>query len=200
MFFKTKDNSHNLEAIIAKCKDGNSKAQRESIKMYLGYAKTVVSRYLHVLEEQEEVINDGFLKVFTHIGKHDPSKSFKGWVRTIFVNTAIDYYHKYNKFNHTTDIVDIEVTDLQYDVISKLSADEILQMVQQLSPMYKMVFTLYVIEGYNHREIAEMLNIKEGTSKSNLQDARHKLQKMIASKFPHLSQTYALKITKSHER
>ena len=200
MFFKSKDNSHNLEAIIAKCKEGDSKAQRELIKMYLGYAKTVVSRYLHIQEEQEEVINDGFLKIFTHIEKHDPSKSFKGWVRTIFVNTAIDYYNKYNKLNHVTDIEDVEITDLQYDVISKLSADEIMLMVQQLSPVYKMVFTLYVIEGYNHREIAEMLNIKEGTSKSNLQDARRKLQMLIGSKYPHLSQTYALKITKSHER
>jgi RNA polymerase sigma-70 factor (ECF subfamily) len=200
MFFKSKDNSQSLESIIAKCKVGDSKAQRELIKMFLGYAKTIVSRYLHIQEEQEEVINDGFLKIFTHIGKHDPSKSFKGWVRTIFVNTAIDYYHKYNKFNHVTDIEDVEITDLHYDVISKLSADEILHMVQQLSPVYKMVFTLYVIEGYNHREIAEMLHIKEGTSKSNLQDARRKLQSMIASKYPHLSQTYALKITKSHER
>lgn len=200
MFFKSKDNSQSLESIIAKCKVGDSKAQRELIKMFLGYAKTIVSRYLHIQEEQEEVINDGFLKIFTHIGKHDPSKSFKGWVRTIFVNTAIDYYHKYNKFNHVTDIEDVEITDLHYDVISKLSVDEILHMVQQLSPVYKMVFTLYVIEGYNHREIAEMLNIKEGTSKSNLQDARRNLQSMIASKYPHLSQTYALKITKSHER
>lgn len=200
MFFKSKDNSQSLESIIAKCKVGDSKAQRELIKMFLGYAKTIVSRYLHIQEEQEEVINDGFLKIFTHVGKHDPSKSFKGWVRTIFVNTAIDYYHKYNKFNHVTDIEDVEITDLHYDVISKLSADEILHMVQQLSPVYKMVFTLYVIEGYNHREIAEMLHIKEGTSKSNLQDARRKLQSMIASKYPHLSQTYALKITKSHER
>lgn len=200
MFFKSKDNSQSLESIIAKCKVGDSKAQRELIKMFLGYAKTIVSRYLHIQEEQEEVINDGFLKIFTHIGKHDPSKSFKGWVRTIFVNTAIDYYHKYNKFNHVTDIEDVEITDLHYDVISKLSADDILHMVQQLSPVYKMVFTLYVIEGYNHREIAEMLHIKEGTSKSNLQDARRKLQSMIASKYPHLSQTYALKITKSHER
>lgn len=200
MFFKSKDNSQSLESIIAKCKVGDSKAQRELIKMFLGYAKTIVSRYLHIQEEQEEVINDGFLKIFTHIGKHDPSKSFKGWVRTIFVNTAIDYYYKYNKFNHVTDIEDVEITDLHYDVISKLSADEILHMVQQLSPVYKMVFTLYVIEGYNHREIAEMLHIKEGTSKSNLQDARRKLQLMIASKYPHLSQTYALKITKSHER
>ncbi len=187
----------NLLDVIAKCKQGNSKAQYELIAMHYGYAKKLVSRFLHIQEEQEEVINDGFLKVFTHLDKHDTSKSFRGWIRAIFVNSAIDYYHKYNKFNHETDVQDVQVVDLNVDVIGKMSADEIINLVHQLPPMYKLVFTLFVIEGYTHREIAEMLNIKEGTSKSNLQDARRKLQKMIGDKYPHLSHTYELKITRA---
>lgn len=199
MLTSHKQNQSNeaLLEIIEKCKQGNSKAQYQLISMHIGYAKKLVSRFLHIQEEQEEVINDGFLKVFTHLEKHDTSKSFRGWIRTIFVNSAIDYYHKYNKFNHVTDIDHVEVVDLNYDIISKLSADDIMQLVQQLPPMYRLVFTLFVIEGYTHREIAEMLNIKEGTSKSNLQDARRKLQKMIGDKYPHLSQTYELTITRS---
>ncbi len=199
MFISSSQNQSNnhLHTIIEQCKQGNSGAQRQLISMHLGYAKKLVSRFLHIQEEQEEVINDGFLKIFTHLDKHDTSKSFKAWIRTIFVNSAIDYFHKYNKFSHTTDVEEIDVVDLSHDVMSKLSADDILKLVQQLPPMYRLVFTLFVIEGYTHREIAEMLNIKEGTSKSNLQDARRKLQKMIASKFPDYSKTYDFKITRS---
>ncbi len=187
----------NLHAIIEKCKEGNSAAQYELISMHLGYAKKLVSRFLHIQEEQEEVINDGFLKIFMHLNKHDTSKSFKAWIRTIFVNSAIDYYHKYHKFSHTTDVEDIEVVDLNHDVLSKLSVDDIMKLIHLLPPMYRLVFTLFVVEGYTHREIAEMLNIKEGTSKSNLQDARRKLQKMIAQKFPEYSKTYDFKISRS---
>ena len=202
MFFKPKSISpeSNFESLIQKCIEGNSSAQRELIKQYLGYAKTVCSRYANSTEELEEMVNDSFLKVFNNLSKYDTLKPFKAWFRTILVNTSIDYYHKYEKFTNQTDIEEYDFVDVEYDVVSKMSVDEIMEIIQELTPAYRMVFTLYVIEGYNHREIAEMLNIKEGTSKSNLQDARHKLQSMIQLKYPHLSKTYALKITRSHEK
>jgi RNA polymerase sigma-70 factor, ECF subfamily len=202
MFFKPKSISpeSNFESLIQKCIEGNSTAQRELIKQYLGYAKTVCSRYANSTEELEEMVNDSFLKVFNNLSKYDTLKPFKAWFRTILVNASIDYYHKYEKFTNQTDIEEYDFVDVEYDVVSKMSVDEIMEIIQELTPAYRMVFTLYVMEGYNHREIAEMLNIKEGTSKSNLQDARHKLQSMIQLKYPHLSKIYALKITRSHEK
>lgn len=202
MFFKSKSSSAetNFEKLIEQCIKGEALAQKELIRQYLGYAKTVCNRYANSTEEIEEMVNDSFLKVFQNLHKYDTLKPFKGWFRTILVNTSIDYYHKYQKFTNQTDIGDYDFVDIDYDVVSKMSADEILDLVQELTPAYRMVFTLYVIEGYNHREIAEMLNIKEGTSKSNLQDARHKLQSLIQLRYPNLSQSYALKITRSNEK
>jgi RNA polymerase sigma-70 factor, ECF subfamily len=170
------------------------------IKLFLGYAKSICLRYAANQEEAEEMVNDGFLKVFTNLKKYDRNQSFKAWLRTVFVNNAIDYYRKNNKFNsQTSGIENVEVESFDIDIISKISGEEILALVQRLSPVYKMVFTMYVIEGYNHREIGEKLGIQEGTSKSNLRDARQRLQAMIRKEFPHLYQIYALKITKLNE-
>lgn len=165
----------------------------------MGYSKTIAIRYAANTEETEEIINDAFLKVFNNIKKYDYSQPFKAWLRTIVVNTAIDYYRKNKKYAQQVTIDEIDMPTMDVDIISKLSANEILKLVQALSPAYRMVFSLYVIEGYNHREIAEMLGIKEGTSKSNLQDARKKLQAMILSNYPHLYMIYSLKNNKINE-
>jgi RNA polymerase sigma-70 factor, ECF subfamily len=200
LFFQKKTSFSNLEEIIDACLSDNNYAQRAMIKLFLGYAKSICLRYAANQEEAEEMVNDGFLKVFTNLKKYDRNQSFKAWLRTVFVNNAIDYYRKNNKFNsQTSGIENVEVESFDIDIISKISGEEILALVQRLSPVYKMVFTMYVIEGYNHREIGEKLGIQEGTSKSNLRDARQRLQAMIRKEFPHLYQIYALKITKLNE-
>jgi RNA polymerase sigma-70 factor, ECF subfamily len=201
LFFKKKAqfSENDLSSIINACLEQNQYAQKVLIKLYLSYAKSICLRYASNAEEAEEIINDGFLKVFTSLAKYNELQPFKAWLRTIMVNTAIDYYRKNQKYKNIEEIEKIEVADLSEDVISKISADEILELVQKLSPVYRMVFTLYVIDGYNHREIAELLGIKEGTSKSNLQDARKKLQLMIKNTYPHLHLAYAVKINKHNE-
>jgi RNA polymerase sigma-70 factor (ECF subfamily) len=201
LFFKKKKNyvENDLESIIAACLEQDQQAQRALIKMFYGYAKTISMRYGANQEEVQEIVNDGFLKVFSNLGKYDHSLHFKGWLRTIMVNTAIDYYRKWNKYNNHDGLDHIEVVDISDDVISKISANEILKLVQQLPPSYRMVFTLYVVEGYNHREIGDLLGIREGTSKSNLQDARRKLQAMVKNAYPHLYLAYGLKHNKVHE-
>jgi RNA polymerase sigma-70 factor, ECF subfamily len=200
LFFQKKTSFSNLEEIIDACLSDNNYAQRAMIKLFLGYAKSICLRYAINQEEAEEMVNDGFLKVFTNLKKYDRNQSFKAWLRTVFVNNAIDYYRKNNKFNsQTSGIEGVETESFDVDIISKISGEEILALVQRLSPVYKMVFTMYVIEGYNHREIGEKLGIQEGTSKSNLRDARQRLQAMIRKEFPHLYQIYALKITKLNE-
>lgn len=201
MFFRKKAqfSEDDLNSIISACLAENQQAQKVLIKLFLGYAKSICLRYASCNEEAEEILNDGFLKVFTNLKKYNESQPFKAWLRTIMVNTAIDYYRKNRKYANAVEIDTVEVTDLSEDVISKISADEILELIRQLPPAYRMVFTLYVIDGYNHREIAELLGIKEGTSKSNLQDARRKLQVMIKNAYPHLHLAYAVKINKHHE-
>jgi RNA polymerase sigma-70 factor (ECF subfamily) len=194
LFFKKKTFSeNNLESVIAACIDHNNEAQRTLIKLFLGYAKSICSRYSSNEQEMEEIINDGFLKIFTNLSKYDNSQPFKAWLRTIMVNTAIDYYRSNKKYRLQMPIDGLEIADFDEDIIGQLSADEIMKLVAKLSPTYRMVFMLYVVEGYKHREIAERLGIQEGTSKSNLQDARLKLQEMIRINYPHLFDVYGLR-------
>ncbi len=186
-------------SIIKACLHGNSSAERLLLKQNLGFAKLVTSRYAANTEEGEEIVNDGFLKVFQNLGKYQFDQPFKAWVRTIMVRTAIDYYRKNLKHHELVPLDDIEVANIGSDVISKISTSEILKLIQRLSPAYRMVFTMYVLDGYNHKEIASMLDIKEGTSKSNLQDARKKLQIMIKKLYPNLYLAHALNTSKINE-
>ena|ERR1035441_3100174 len=201
MFFKKKPDfdESDLNSIIAACIKRDKIAERILIKMHYSFSKSICMRYSSNNEETEEMLNDGFLKMFNNLGRYDMTQPFKAWLRTIMVNTAIDYYRKNKKYENNVSIENMDFVSLDDDVISRISAKEILKLVQQLSPSYRMVFTLYVIEGYNHREIADMLGIKEGTSKSNLQDARKKLQQMIKENYPQLYLAYALKNTKINE-
>ena len=167
--------------------------------MFLSYARNICFPYISNKEEAEEVINDGFLKIFNNLNKYDHSRPFKAWFKAIVINTAIDHYRKNIK---NFDEVNIDYVDVEYtgaDIVSKISADEILALVQKLPVSYRLVFNLYVVEGYSHREIADMLNIKEGTSKSNLRDARRKLQSIILESHPHLYLVHSLKANKINE-
>lgn len=195
MFFKKNPSfdPDDIDSIISACINNHSQAEKHLIKLFAGYAKSIVSRYIANEEEIKEVINDGFLKVFNNLKKYDHSLSFKTWLRQIFIHTAIDSYRKNKNYLYRVEINDTDIAniDTSVDVISKMSMDEILQLIHSLSPACKMVFSLYVIDGYNHREIADMLDIKEGTSKSNLRDARRKLQENIKTNFPHLFVIYS---------
>jgi RNA polymerase sigma-70 factor (ECF subfamily) len=197
LFFKKKPDfdEDDFNSIIAACIKRNKNAERILIKMHFGFAKSVCMRYSSNNEETEEMMNDGFLKMFNNLERFDNTLPFKAWLRTIMVNTAIDYYRKNKKFENNVSIENMDFISLDEDIISRISAKEILKLVQRLTPSYRMVFTLHVIEGYTHREIADVLGIKEGTSKSNLQDARKKLQMMIKENYPQLYLAYAITTT-----
>ncbi len=201
MFFKRPDfREDDLESVIAACIARNRQAERVLIKLFFGFAKSITTRYSANEEEMEEIVNDGFLKVFNNLPKYDYAQPFKAWLRTIMVNTAIDCYRKNQKYAHQVPIDEYEdIIAPDEGIINKMAAEEILVLIRRLPPSYRMVFTLYVIEGYNHREIAEMLGIKKGTSKSNLQDARRKLQIMIKNNYPQLYLAYGLKFTKAND-
>jgi len=138
-------------------------------------------RYTANSDEAKDLLHDGFLKVFENIKNFNYSGSFEGWVRRIMINTTIDHYRK-NKNIFTRDAEEfknLQNEEPDYDVLSKLRVEEILKAVQSLSPAYKAVFNLYVIEGYSHKDIAEELGITVGTSKSNLAKAKNNLKKMF---------------------
>lgn len=201
-FFRGKESfkSDDAESIIEACRLNNASAQRALIKMYYAYVKSIALRYSSSDDYAAEILNDSFLKVFQNINKYDERQAFKAWIRTITVNTAIDYYRKNSQKPFFEDFEDHQIVDLDNDVISHISAEEILQLVRQLTPAYRTVFSLYVIDGFTHKEIAEKLGIQEGTSKSNLKDARKKLQKLILKNNPTLYSAYELKSLPNDEK
>lgn len=169
-----------LLALIRGCMREDRECQRLLYRQFYGYAMGVCLRYSRSSEEAMEVLNDGFMKIFTKLNKYDSEKSFKGWVRRIMINTALDNYRKELKHYYKNDIEGAShIVAVEDNAIGQLAYNELIAMIQTLSPAYRTVFCLYVIDGYSHEEIAEMLNISIGTSKSNLSKARVNLQGML---------------------
>jgi RNA polymerase sigma factor (sigma-70 family) len=143
----------------------------------------VCLRYAPNRQEAEEVLQEGFLRVFTYIRTYKGTGSLEGWIRKIMVNCAL---LRYRNKSHLQAIIRLDNSghDLadETDITSNLEAKELLSLIQTLPTRYRLVFNLYVFEGYKHREIAQALGISEGTSKSNLSDARAFLQKAMATK------------------
>lgn len=147
---------------------------------------SICLRYAKCDEDAIEILNDGFLKIFKEMHKfisvHDSvTAGFKGWIKRIIIYTAIDHYRKYDKHNHHVEITDIHNDNIanNENQLEKLSYKEIINCIQQLSPAYRTVFSLFVLDGFSHEEIGEKLGIAIGTSKSNLSKARQHLQKML---------------------
>lgn len=168
-----------LEALLQGCRNGNRKSQELLYRQFYGYAMSVCMRYTRTKDEAIEVLNDGFMKVFTKTEKYDPEKSFKGWLRRIMINTALDFYRQEVKHYFHEDVMLVETASVSETVLDELQHEELIKLVQLLSPAYRMVFNLYAIDGYSHEEIAEQLDISIGTSKSNLARAREHLRNML---------------------
>lgn len=152
--------------------------------MFYAYGMSITLRYADSRDQAAAILNDAFVKVFTNIRKYDKNRPFKPWLRRIIINTAINYYHQ-NKNTHQLENLEMVEKQLGKDerIISGISYDEIITMVQQLTPGYRAVFNLYVIEGFKHHEIADMLDISIGTSKSNLAKAKRNLQSILEKNF-----------------
>lgn len=171
------------------CKQHDRESQRMLYKHHYAYAMSICLRYCQTKEEAREVLNDGFMKVFSKIEQYNPETSFLGWLRKIMINTSIDHYRKEVKHYHQVPIESAQLFITTASVLDDMSHQELMLMVQQLSPAYRAVFNLYAIDGYNHKEIGQILNISEGTSKSNLSKAREvlkgklqELQKVVYAK------------------
>lgn len=181
--------SNSITYIIDGCINANRQYQKELYRRYYALAYNICMRYCNVVDDTSELINDGFLKIFNSIHKFTPKydnleASLEGWIKSIMVHTAIDHFRK-NKRNFLLkdlDDDDVAFSDGDVSVIDTMAYKELLELVQQLSPGYRAVFNLYVIDGYKHEEIANKLRISVGASKSNLAKARRSIRTMITDK------------------
>ena len=147
---------------------------RFSPKMY-----GVCLRYSGNPEDARDLLQEGFIKIFKNLTKYRGDGSFEGWIRRIFVNTSIEHFRRKVSMYNVTEAQENTIEDKEWKVLDNLAEKDILNLVNQLSPGYKAVFNMHVIEGYSHKEIADMLGINEGTSKSQLARAKIVLKKMI---------------------
>jgi RNA polymerase sigma factor (sigma-70 family) len=181
------DSLENMLDIIAGCADQDRKAQHTLYDRYYGLCLKTVFRYVDTYEQAAEVTNDGFVKIFRSFGRFEIRDREKieivllGWMRRIMINSAIDFRRKQN---HIHESFQTQHSDWDYEDKGQLSDNNILYkelivLIRELPPAYRVVFNLHVIEGYSHQEIAKMMGITVGTSKSNLFKARAHLQKKI---------------------
>lgn len=165
--------------LVSGCIRGDRKMQRELYNRFAPKMFGVCLRYAGNAEEAEDILQEGFIKVFRKIASYRGEGSFEGWIRRIFVNTAIEYYRKKTYLQPITEHEENTVEGKYLSVLDSLAEKDIIKLVQQLSPGYRTVFNMYVVEGYTHKQIAEMLGISEGTSKSQLSRAKQILQEMV---------------------
>jgi len=169
--------------LIDKCLKNDARSQERFYRRFASKMYGVCLRFAKNKMEAEDILQDGFIKVFLNLKNYRHEGSLEGWIRRTMINTAINQYKKNIKAMRELDIQTLEIRDGKIeDVLDQMSAQEILDYIQDLPPGYRIVFNLNVIEGYTHKKIGEMLNISENTSKSQLFRAKRALQKKIISK------------------
>jgi RNA polymerase sigma factor (sigma-70 family) len=171
--------SYSESDLLAGCIRGDRKMQRVLYERFAPKMYGVCLRYAGNAEEAEDILQEGFIKVFRKISSYRGEGSFEGWIRRIFVNTAIEYYRKKTYLQPITEHEENTVEGKYLSVLDNLAEKDIIKLVQQLSPGYRTVFNMYVVEGYTHKQISELLGISEGTSKSQLSRAKQILQEMV---------------------
>jgi RNA polymerase sigma factor (sigma-70 family) len=174
------EHKYTIENLIESCKSGERKAQESLYKQFASKMLGVCMRYATDRMEAEDMLQNGFIRVFQKIADFRGDGSFEGWVRRIMVHCSIEYYRKHHKM---LSVADLEDTGKEPSVnpvaMANLDAKDLMALIQQLSPGYRMVFNLYAIEGYSHREIGEIMGISEGASKSQLSRARTILKEQV---------------------
>ena len=171
-----------IEELIKGCIDKNPVAQKELYETFKGKMMGVCLRYAEDRDEAHDILQNGFIKVFENLAMFKNAGSFEGWVRRIMVNTALENFRKNKAQKQNVDIANVGYfLKSDNDTGSTINANDLLKMIQQLPVGFRTVFNLFAIEGYSHKEIADMLEITEGTSKSQYSRARTHLQEMILS-------------------
>lgn len=169
----------NEQNIVKQCLQGDKAAQEQLYDTYANKMFAVCLRYSTNRQDAEDVLQEGFVKVFKNLIRFQFKGSFEGWIRRIMVNSAIEHYRKNAKWMYTEDAQEVKIETKDIGVLQTLKVNDLLALVQKLPTGYRTVFNLYVIEGYTHQEIADMLQVTESTSKTQLFKARAALQIMI---------------------
>lgn len=174
-------NNETVEKLVRACIKGDAKSQKMLYETFYGKMLAVCLRYANDSNEAQDILHDGFIKVFINLKKFKNKGSLEGWIRRIIVNNAIDYVRSKKIFfvdetEHNISETEEYEDTLQEAELTKIKAEIIIKLIQKLSPAYQTVFNMYVIDDYSHKEIAEILNINIGTSKSNYFKAKQKLK------------------------
>jgi RNA polymerase sigma-70 factor (ECF subfamily) len=165
--------------LINGCIEGNRRMQEELYRRFSPRMYAVCLRYAGNSEEAEDILQEGFIKIFKKLDSFRGDGSFEGWIRRIFVNTAIEHFRRKRYLQPVTEKEENTIEGKYLSVLDELAEKDILELVRQLSPGYRTVFNMYVVEGYTHKEIGDILGISEGTSKSQLSRAKVILQEMV---------------------
>ncbi len=171
------------DILIEGCKKGDGSSQEKLYRQYSGAMYGLCLQYASSEEDAQDILQDGFVKVFKKIDQVKDPNAFPGWIRRVMINTALERYRSQVLLKRVDDEPNLADEQVSENVLTQLNAESLVMMIQELSPKYRMVFNLYAIEGYNHKEIAEMLSISEGTSKSNLSRARAILQEKVKKEY-----------------
>lgn len=169
--------------LIKECLGGKAVAQEKLFKKYYALMLGICLRYANDRDEALEILQEGFIKIFGKLDKFKFEGSFQGWMKRIMVNAAIDKYRKKSIEPVSYDIEDHHNLGVSEQVFSNFETEDLMKCVQKLPDGYRTIFNLYVLEGYTHKEIAEELNISEGTSKSQLHKAKQFLKKVVSKRF-----------------
>lgn len=167
--------------LIQGCLQQNRLAQKYLYEKYYGQMLGICMRYSKDREEATEILNLAFMKVFTKLDMYQPTGSFPGWIARIIFNTSIDYVRKNTKYNRTMNFEVEKENSIHNEALDHIGTEELFDIIQKLPPASRNVFSLYVIDGFKHHEIAEQLDISEGTSKWHLSSARKQLKELITN-------------------
>ncbi len=168
------------EQLIRKCIKGENQAIERLYRLVSASLFGICLRYANNREDAQDLLHDGFLKIMNNLKDFRWEGSFEGWLRRIIVNVSINYYHRNNLIQFTEyESMDFKIEGFELSILEKITQQELLDLLSQLPVGYRMVFNLYAIEDFSHKEIAEILGISEGTSKSQYHKARLKLQELI---------------------
>jgi RNA polymerase sigma-70 factor (ECF subfamily) len=165
--------------LIRACIAGNRAMQEELYKRFAPKMYAVCMRYANNADDAQDLLQEGFIKVYRNLEKFRAEGSFEGWVRRVFVNTSIEHFRRKNTLYSITEKEESIIEDGDINALDNLAEKDIINLIRELSPGYRTVFNMYVIEGYSHKEIGNILGISEGTSKSQLARAKAILQKKV---------------------
>jgi len=162
--------------------NGDRRMQELLYKTFSAKMYGVCLRYAGNAEDAQDILQEGFIKVFRNLDRFRAEGSFEGWIRRIFVNTAIEHYRRTVNMYPVSESQENNIEDKDWSAFDKLAVKDLMKLIQDLSPGYRAVFNLYVVEGYTHKDIAAMMGISEGTSKSQLARAKAILKNVITGK------------------